>query len=342
MKRLFAIILIFVFAAGLTSCGENPNIKEKNTAVFYEYFDTVTEITAYGVEKEAFDANIAEVKALLEEYHRLLDIYHSYEGINNLHTVNRNAGRQETRVDKKLIELLLYGKEMHRLTKGQTNIAFGAVTSLWHDARQNGDTVPEKDDLFTAAKHCNIEDIVVDTEKSTVFLRNEKMSVDVGALGKGYACEKAAELLISLGAEGYAINIGGNIRVTGKKTEDEYWSAGIQNPDLLSDKAYINTVYLKEYALVTSGSYMRYYTVDGKNYHHIIDPDTLYPENTFLSVSVLCGSSALGDALSTALFNMSLEEGKELIKTLDNVFVLWVDKGGNVHYSEGFESFIKE
>lgn len=342
MKRFLSFILIFVFAAGITSCGENANIKEKNTAVFYEYFDTVTEITAYGVPKEEFDKNCEKVKALLEEYHRLLDIYHAYAGINNLYTVNQNAGKKETAVDKKLIDVLSYGKEMHALTRGQTNIAFGAVTSIWHACREEGTSLPQEDMLLEAAKHCNIDDIIIDTEKSTVFLRDEKMSVDMGALGKGYACEKAAELLVSLGAEGYAINVGGNIRVTGKKTETEYWSAGIQNPDLLSSKAYINTVYLKEYALVTSGSYMRYYTVDGKNYHHIIDPDTLYPENTFLSVSVLCGNSALGDALSTALFNMSLEEGKDLVKTLDSVYVLWVDKDKNVHYSEGFEDFIKE
>ena len=278
----------------------------------------------------------------MEEYHRLLDIYHSYEGMNNLHTVNEQAGKQAVKVDEKLLEVLRYGKDTYTLTDGQVNIALGAVTSLWHVSRQKGDALPDEASLIQAAKHCNIEDIIIDAEKGTVFLRDENMSVDMGALGKGYACEMAARLLESIGGEGYAINIGGNIRVTGKKTEKEYWSAGIQNPDTLSEKPYINTVYLEKYALVTSGSYMRYYTVDGVRYHHIIDPDTLYPENTFLSVSVLCGSSALGDVLSTALFNMSLEDGKSLVKTLDDVYVLWVDKDGKVYYSEGFERYIKE
>ena len=339
MKKIFCFLLIFAFAAGACSCGEG---KIKNSAVFYEYFDTVTEITAYGVEKEEFDTKTAEVKALLEEYHRLLDIYHSYEGMNNLHTVNGQAGKQAVKVDEKLLEVLRYGKDTYTLTDGQVNIALGAVTSLWHVSRQKGDVLPDEASLIRASKHCNIEDIIIDAEKGTVFLRDENMSVDMGALGKGYACEMAASLLESIGGEGYAINIGGNIRVTGKKTEKEYWSAGIQNPDTLSEKPYINTVYLEKYALVTSGSYMRYYTVDGVRYHHIIDPDTLYPENNFLSVSVLCGSSALGDALSTALFNMSLEEGKSLVKTLDDVYVLWVDKDGKVYYSEGFERYIKE
>ena len=164
----------------------------------------------------------------------------------------------------------------------------------------------------------------------------------MGAVAKGYACEMAAKFLEDEGKTGYALNLGGNLRVTGKKPGGEFWTAGIQNPDLSSDNAYVNVVYLKQFSLVTSGSYMRYFTVDGKIYHHIIDPDTLYPRDDLKSVSVLCGNSALADVLSTALFNMSLEEGKALISSMENVYVLWVDKDGKAHYSKGFEEFIKE
>ena len=340
MKKIATLILVFIFAAGLVSCGEE-NIAEKNAAVFYEYFDTVTQITAYGKDKAEFDQNCTAVQQLLEEYHRLMDIYRPYDGINNLYTVNKSAGKEPVKVDKKLIDAVLYGKELYELTNGEMNIAFGSVTSLWHSAREDGTYIPTQAELEKAAAHCNIDDLVVDTENCTIFLRDENMSVDMGALGKGYACEMAARLLEEAGAEGYALNIGGNIRVTGKKTEKDYWSAGIQNPDTASAQAYVCTVWLKENALVTSGSYIRYYTVDGVTYHHIIDTQTLYPKNEFLSVSVLCGDSALGDALSTALFNMSLEEGKNLVEGLENTSAVWVDKNGNVFYSNGFEEYIK-
>lgn len=343
MKRLFLVLFTLLFTAGLFSCGERENIEViPCTDIMFEYFDTVTEITAYGVSQEDFDTHCDEIEEILAEYHRLFDIYHSYADTNNLHTVNENAGKVPVEVDKKLIDFLLFAQEMYTLTKGQVNIAFGAVTSLWHDARAEGTSLPDESALLSAAQHCDIEDIIIDTEKSTVFLQDENMRIDAGALGKGYACEMAARYLEGNGLTGYALNLGGNIRVTGKKTDTEYWSAGVQNPDTSSDKAYIETVLLKEKALVTSGSYMRYYTVDGVDYHHIIDPETLYPKNEFTSVSVLCGDSAVGDALSTALFNMSVEDGKSLINSIKNTHAMWVDKDGNIYYSDNFKDYINK
>lgn len=339
MKRFLLILIVILVAAGYCSCGDG---EAKSTRVFYEYFDTVTEITTFGETNEEFDRITDEIENILKEYHRLADIYNEYSGTNNLCTVNKKAGKEPVAVSEKLLDLMEYGKEVYSLTNGETNIAFGAVTKLWHEAAEDGNRLPEENELKEAAKHCNIEDIVIDREKGTLFLKDEKMSVDMGAVAKGYACEMAARYLENEGKTGYALNLGGNLRVTGKKPGGEFWTAGIQNPDLLSDQAYINVVYLKLPALVTSGSYMRYFTVDGRAYHHIIDPDTLYPKNDFKSVSVLCGNSALADVLSTALFNMSLEEGKALISSMENVYVLWVDKDGKVHYSNGFEDFIKE
>ena len=340
MKKILLILTVVAVTAGLCSCGNGQDTK--NTRVFYEYFDTVTEITAFGETEGEFTRVTDEIEGIFKEYHRLADIYNEYSGMNNLCTVNKNAGKEAVKVSGALLDLVEYGITAYGITKGKTNIALGAVTRLWHDAREGGAALPAENELKEAAKHCNIEDIVIDREKGTLFLKDEKMSVDMGAVAKGYACEIAAKFLEDEGKTGYALNLGGNLRVTGKKANGEFWTAGIQNPDLLSDQAYINVVYLKLPALVTSGSYMRYFTVEGKTYHHIIDPDTLYPKNDFKSVSVLCGNSALADVLSTALFNMSIEEGKVLIKSLENVYALWVDKDGKVHYSEGFEEYIKE
>lgn len=339
MKRFLLVLTVILVAAGCCSCGSGET---KNTRVFYEYFDTVTEITAFGETKEEFDRVTGEIENILKEYHRLADIYNEYYGTNNLCTVNKKAGKEPVKVNEKLLDLIEYGIQAYSVTNGQTNIALGAVTKLWHQARQKGNELPKEESLKEASEHCNIEDIVIDRQNSTLFLKDEKMSLDLGAVAKGYACEMAAKFLEDEGKTEYALNLGGNLRVTGKKSGGEFWTAGIQNPDLSSDKAYVNIVYLKQPSLVTSGSYMRYFTVDGKTYHHIIDPDTLYPKNDFKSVSVLCGNSALADVLSTALFNMSLEEGKALIKSLENVYVLWVDKDGKTYYSEGFEEYIKE
>ncbi len=336
MRKTF-IALLLIITAGICSCGKNIPV---NRYTVYEYFDTVTEITAYGEDEQIFKANCQAVRALMEEYHRLLDIYYPHADINNLYTVNKNAGKSPVKADKRLIEILKYGKEMYTLTNGNVNIAMGAVTSIWHEYRTEGVALPERPLLEEAALHCDINDIIIDEQAGTVYLADKDMSIDIGALGKGYTCQKAIELLRELGAEGYAVNMGGNICVTGKKQNGEWWTAGIQSP--FEKDGYVKTVYMQYSALVTSGSYMRYYTVDGVKYHHIINPKTLYPSTEIASVSVLCDNAALGDALSTALFNMSVEEGMRLVEGLQDVYALWVDKDGKVYTSRGFDKYIKQ
>ena len=224
MKRFLLILIVILVAAGYCSCGGG---EAKNTRVFYEYFDTVTEITAFGETDEEFDRITDEIENILKEYHRLADIYNEYSGTNNLCTVNKKAGKEPVAVSEKLLDLMEYGKEVYSLTCGETNIAFGAVTKLWHDAAEDGNRLPEENELKEAAKHCNIEDIVIDRQKGTLFLKDEKMSVDMGAVAKGYACEMAARYLEQEGKTGYALNLGGNLRVTGKKPGGEFWTAGI-------------------------------------------------------------------------------------------------------------------
>jgi thiamine biosynthesis lipoprotein len=138
------------------------------------------------------------------------------------------------------------------------------------------------------------------------------------------------------------INVGGNVSTFGYKNDDgqTLWNIGVENPDTTSSD-YLMNVNITDLSVVTSGDYQRYFTVDGKKYCHIIDTDTLMPSEYFSSVTVICSDSALGDALSTTLFNMPLDEGQALVDSLDNVEAVWVDKDYNQTYSTGFEQYIK-
>jgi thiamine biosynthesis lipoprotein len=177
---------------------------------------------------------------------------------------------------------------------------------------------------------------------STVTITDPEMKLDVGAIAKGYAVEMVARALEEKGISGYILNIGGNVRAVGAKADGEPWTVGLENPMEDEDKPYIAYLSLTKEALVTSGSYQRYYVVDGKRYHHIIDPETLMPSEGFTSVSVLCESSAMGDALSTALFCMSLEEGMALVESLEDVEVMWVLTDGTKQASSGFPSYTEK
>jgi thiamine biosynthesis lipoprotein len=182
---------------------------------------------------------------------------------------------------------------------------------------------------------------VLDRENMTARLTDPKSSVDVGAIAKGYATERAAELLESMGADGYALSFSGNIRTVGKHPDDGLWDIKIRNP-LPDATGYATELKLEACAVVTSGGYENFYEVDGVRYHHIIDKDTLMPSEHFASVSIITKDSGLADALSTALFTMSYEDGLALVTSLGGVEVLWITPEGEQHMTDGFKQLITE
>jgi thiamine biosynthesis lipoprotein len=267
----------------------------------------------------------------------------------NLYTVNetQNGAHRTVTLDERIIDLLLYAKEMHEKTRGNVNIAMGSVLSVWHEYREKGlddpknAALPPMDTLEQAALHTDIDLVEIDRENGTVTLPDPALRLDVGAIAKGYAVEMIAQALEANGTGSYVLNVGGNVRTVGSKPDGSPWLIGIENPDEYADDPYAEYIRLAGESVVTSGSYQRYYFVDGKNYHHIIDPETLMPAEGYLSVSVICKSSAEGDALSTALFCMSLEEGLALIDSIEGAEAMWILSDGEKHYSKGFDTYIK-
>ena len=342
MKKLIALLTALLLCLPVAGCKRGP---QRYTEYSFDYFDTVTTVIGYADSKEDFDAVYREIKAQFEEYHKLYNIYNRYDGVNNLCIINEvsNGAHTPVKVDRKIIDLLLYAKEMYTLTGGEVNVAMGSVLSIWHDYRTAGindpanAALPPMEKLQTAAEHTDIEKLIIDEAESTVFLSDPEMKLDVGAIAKGYAAEMVAQALEAKGITGYLLNLGGNLRAVGKRADGEAWIAGIENPDTSDvEKPYVATLSLDGQSLVTSGSYQRYYTVGGKRYHHIINPQTLMPGEDYLSVSVLSHHSGQGDALSTALFNMSYQQGNALVASLDGVEAMWVLPDGSKYFSAGF------
>ena len=342
MKLIRPIILMLAASLLLcsVSCGRRDEPKSKT---YYEYFDTVCYISSYreGESEEDFLAVCSSLEEVMDRYNRLLDIYREYEGVNNLATVNKNAGVAPVKVSPELIELLSYGKYICELTDGEVNIAMGAVLSLWHESREAAErgnaAIPEKGELEAASAHISIDSIEIDGENMTVYINDPKTSVDVGAVGKGYVAEVCARMLEERGISSYVLNFGGNIRVIGEKPDGDGWVTGITDPQD-RDGGFATRVTLADTSCVTSGSYQRYFTVGDKSYHHIIDKDTLYPAEYFTSVSVICRDSALADVLSTALFSMPYEDGLALCRRLDGVEAIWIRADGTMLVTDGIET----
>lgn len=349
MKRLIAALMAAVSLLCLASCGRAG--KTKYSDYSFDFFDTATSLVGYADSKEEFDAVCTEIKALLKEYHQLYDIYNRYDGVTNLCTVNdlKDGVHQTVQVDAKIMDLLVYARELYDVTGGKMNVAMGSVLSIWHQYRTEGTDHPENaalppmDRLKEAAGHTDIDRMILDVENSTVYLADPAMTLDVGAIAKGYATEQVAKYLEQKGITGYILNVGGNVRCVGSRPNGEPWTIGIENPDTENEtEPYIAYLHLADKSLVTSGSYQRYYTVDGIRYHHIIDPETLMPGTNYHSVSVLCTDSGWADALSTALFSMSYEAGKALIESLPDAEAMWVLADGEQCYSSGFENYTFE
>lgn len=353
MKRFLSVFLVVVIIAiqMISFCGcDNETKLNKYKAYYFDYFDTATTIIGYANTQEEFDEICEDIKSQLNKYHRLFTIYNRYEGLNNLVTINDvdNGKHNVVTVDREIVDMLTFAKEMYQKTNGTVNIAMGSVLKIWHNYRNAGlddpanAELPPMEKLKEASEHTNIDDLIVDTENNTVFIADPEMTLDVGAIAKGYAVERIAEYLESKGVTNFLLNVGGNVRTIGM-ADTEKWKVGIENSDISNEeKPYIEYLKVAGKSIVTSGSYQRFYVVNGENYHHIIDPETLMPGTKYRSVSVLTDDSGLGDAVSTALFLMGYEEGKQLVESIENVEAMWVLPDGKQQYSSGFEEYTFE
>ena len=338
MKRILCALLVCIL---LTGCSQKTRQTEEKIyeATFLSLFDTVTVIKGAAESKEAFSELAGQLQRELLQYHQLFDIYNDYEGVVNLKAINDRAGEAPVAVDRRIIDLLLDCKRYYELTNGKVNVAMGSVLELWHEERNNGLNDPENaklpkmESLKEASTHTDFDKVIIDEEASTVFFSDPDIRLDVGAVAKGWSVQRVAENAPA----GLLISVGGNVCATGPKRENTPWVVGVQNP---SGGDYLHTLYVSSGCVVTSGDYQRCYAVDGKLYHHIIDPETLYPGTFWRSVTIVCDDSGLSDALSTALFLLPMEEGQMLLDAC-GAKAMWVDADGNQYYSPGFDALIR-
>lgn len=320
---------------------------EKFTGYFYDALDTVTILTGFAPDKAAFDALLDEAHARFLRFHVVFDRYAVHEGVNGLYSVNKNAGKGPVKAEPELLALLLWLKQNQPLARGTVNVAMGTVLSVWHDYREEGVALPPEKLLQNAALHTNFDDVIINEAEGTVYFADPALTLDLGAVAKGYAVETVSKWLLTTAMPSFIISAGGNVRC-GKKPLDgrDRWGVSIQDPDeaqsaLSADQGYLDVLYLTGRSVVTSGDYQRNYVVDGVSYHHIIDPATLYPGRYMRAVTVVTEDSALADLLSTAVFLMPYEEGRAFVDGLAGVEAYWVLSGGETRCTDGMRAMLR-
>ncbi len=345
LRTLLSALLIPAFILFPGAKAEEP---KRFTNHFFDTFDTIVTLIGYAPDQATFDKEFQMVKDRFAYLNSLFDRYNAYDGINNLYIVNQKAALTPVKVAPEMMEVLVYCRDMQKKYPGRKNVALGSVLNIWHDHREAAEadpqnaTVPTLEELQKAAAHTNMDDVILDEENSTVFFNDPELSLDLGAVAKGYAAESASQLLLKSPMPSFVLNAGGNVRageppLDGRKA----WGIGIQNPlfPSYSDAPPVETLFLSNMSVVTSGINERYFEVDGVRYHHIIDPKTLFPGQNMASVTIVTKDSFLADFLSLTLFLTPYEEGRALIDSLPDVEALWVLNDGTVQMTEGLNAF---
>jgi thiamine biosynthesis lipoprotein len=348
---LLAILMLIVPILGCDNA-QQTQAYTKYSGSFYDTFDTITQVVGYTHTQQEFDQYLASIHTQFRELHQLYDIYNSYDGVVNIKTINDNAGMKPVVVDQRIMDLILFARQWNERTGTQTNIAMGSVLKIWDTYREDGVLDPVNAKLppmlllKKAEEHTDNKQIILDENKGTVYLTDPMMSLNVGAIAKGYATELVAKAIMNEGLTSGIISSGGNVRVLGKPLDHvrERWGVGIQNPDqfiALEEENLLDTIFLNYASVVSSGDYQRYYVVDGTIVHHIIDPATLMPAQHYRAVTIVTEDSGVADYLSTTAFILPYQESRALIDSLDGVEAIWVFHDGKVEATDGMKQIMK-
>ena len=347
LKKLICLAILMILLLNFSSCGAQY---QRFQTEFSGPFDTATFVIGYATSEAEFTEYAEIIYHRMNELHRLYDIFNSYEGINNIYTINQNAGIAPVEVNEDIISMLLLARMAYELSGGTVNVAMGSVLRVWHRYRIAGMAYEERaklpayEELREAAAITDINDLVIDEVNNTVFLRQAGMSLDVGSVAKGYAAGLAMKAAEEAGLVSALLNVGGHVITLGGPLGGarDYWSIGIQNPELGGELGEIvDAVSFNDSALSCSGGYQRFFVVDGLAYNHIINPETLMPADRFKQVAVIHENSALADILSTALFILPFEDGFRLAEE-HGAEALWIELDGNWLATPGYVAISRE
>ncbi len=349
MKKLTSVFLLFSL---LLLGGCQKKVEKFSGVTLKAGFDTFVQLVSYTENQKKFDSYMQNIESQFINYNNLFDIYNDYPNLNNVKTINDNAGIQPVEVDPAIIEMLLTAKEFYELSNGEFDVTMGATLKIWHNYRDAGiesnnagvlGKIPTNEELEEARACRGWQFIEIDETKNTVYINNPCVSLDVGGIAKGFATEKVAQSLENKMVAGI-VNAGGNNRTMNIKPDKTDWVSAIENPN--GGNAVLQTNLHDSQSFVTSGDYQRfYYGEDGYIYHHIIDPTTDYPANYYRSVSIVVKNSGHADALSTSLYTVNIETGIKIIEEYNKLYpntpasAIWImDKDNTTEHKNGFET----
>lgn len=331
-KRLFALVLSTVLFAGLCACGPTnakptptPTPQRRSQVGFY--FDTVVTMEVYTDD----EALLSDAQVECQRYDNMLS--KTYEG-SDVWNIN-HANGQRVAVSDETREILEKALEYSRLSDGVFDVTVEPCVALWDFTGENMGFLPEEALLAQAAAKVDWTQVEVNDEG---VLLPAGMTIDLGAIAKGYITDRIADFLKTRGVESGFLNFGGNVLVIGNKPDGTQWNIGIQDPLGKRDQNIVGAARVSGQAVVTSGIYERGFDLDGVRYHHILDTSSGWPvQNELAGVSIIAPDAFDADALSTTVFAMGVEKGTAFIESLEDIEAIFVTRDDRVTWTSGLE-----
>jgi len=285
------------------------------------------------VAKDSINAN-GYIDLAVDEITRIEKLISSWDVDSQTSEINRNAGIQPVKVDKELLDLIFRCIEISKLTEGAFDVSFASMDKIWKfDGSMT--TMPSEADIKASVAKVGYQNIILNHENSTVFLKLSGMKIGFGGIGKGYAADKAKALLISKGVISGILNASGDLDAWGTQANGKDWMVAITNP-LNKEKAF-SWMPVKNSAVVTSGNYEKYVSFNGVRYSHIIDPRTGYPATGIISATIFAPNAEIADALATSIFVMGVDTGLDFVNQIKGIECVIVDENNKLHTSNNIE-----
>lgn len=280
------------------------------------------------------DAIFAEenIQLAIQEIQRIEALFTTYNNESQTNLININAGIEPVKVDEEVFNLIQRSLHISKITQGAFDISYGSIDkSLWNFDKTMT-SLPSSETAKKMVHLINYNNIILDSQKQTIYLKEKGMRIGFGGIGKGYAAEMAKKILVKNQVKSGIINASGDLTAWGFQPNGKPWTIGIANPDMPNDA--FSYLEISDKAIATSGNYEKFITIDGKKYSHTIDPKTGLPITGIKSVTVISNNAEFADAMATPIAVMGIEKGMFLVNQLPNLHCIVIDENNKIYTSK--------
>jgi thiamine biosynthesis lipoprotein len=334
MNRIFRTTILMLIAGAAAACTETSG--SSDAQLVERTFASMGSELQLSVWTADEPAAVATFDAIFQEFERLERLMSTWREHSEIQSLNGAAGKHPVRVGSEIRDVLRTARQVSDWTAGKFDVTFGVMSGLWKFDYQNQDgTIPDPSEILRLRQLIDYRDLLVDEQAGTAFLRRQGMVVNLGGIGKGYAVDRARDILRKRGFRDFMIQFGGDMYVAGR-SGDRPWRLGIQDPRGPANRIFAS-MEVSDSTFSTSGDYARYFIKNGRRYHHILDPATGEPTQGCRSVTILAESATVADGLSTGVFVLGPEAGMALLERLSGVEGVIVSDKNAVLVSSGLK-----